>query len=56
VKEQGENKKFSIEFSRFYKTHFLSPLLFQKAKEDYIQRAKKELEFWQKELQRLELL
>ena len=55
VKER-ENKKFNIEYHLLYKTKCLSPLLFRKAKEDYIQRAKKGIEFWNKELQRLEAL
>ncbi len=53
---ERENGNFAIEFHSLYKSHFLSPLLFRKAKEDYIERAKREINFWNKELQRLETL
>ncbi len=54
--QEREDKRFNIEYHSLYKTKLLSPLLFREAKENYIQRAKHEIEFWQKELQRLEQL
>lgn len=51
-----EEKKYSIEYHHLYKANILSPLLFRKAKEDYIQRAKRDIKFWDEELKRLETL
>ena len=53
---EGNDKRFNIKFHHLYRTSLLTPMMFRKAKENYIERAKKDIEFWSKELQRLESL
>lgn len=53
---QGENDKLSIVYHSLYPGYFLTPAQFKKAIADYIGRAKRNVEFYQTELTRLQAL